>query len=190
MTSDRHTLTTIHIYHLEMTSREQFRPRHIADTSGLKLRKIDPPDWRWNRRMYREVGGTFHWVDRLVWPDEKWRAYANNDWLTTIILEVDGQPAGYFEIDRREHPSAELAYFGLVPTYIGRGLGAHLLSAAIEEAWKGTTERVWVHTCSLDHRHALRNYQQRGFRIFKTVTKEIEVVELPADCLLREEGSM
>jgi GNAT superfamily N-acetyltransferase len=179
-------MTTITVYHLEMLDRSQFRPRYAEGVDGLTLREILPFDWRWNRRMYAEVGKSFHWVNRLSWTEEKWQDYAHRDDLKTVILEVNGVPAGYFEIERAELPSVELAYFGLVPEFIGKGLGAHLLSAAIEEAWQGDAKRVWVHTCSLDHRHALRNYQQRGFRIFKTETEEADIAELPADCLLRE----
>ena len=178
--------TKITVYHLEMLSPDQFSPRYAEGMEGLNLREISPPDWHWNRRMYAEVGKSYHWVNRLSWPAEKWLDYAHRDSLKTVILEVNQVPAGYFEIERNEFPSVELAYFGLVKEFIGRGLGAHLLSVAIEEAWQDGTERVWVHTCSLDHRHALRNYQKRGFQVFKTEFEEIEVAELPVDCLLRE----
>lgn len=182
-------MTDITIYHLEMLHRGQFRPRYVDDASGLELRKIAPPDWEWNRRMYAAVGRPFHWVDRLSWSPEKWRGYAHRDELTTVVLDVNGVSAGYFEIERCDHPSVQIAYFGLVSDFIGRGLGAHLLSAAIEEAWSKDAIRVWVHTCSLDHRNALRNYQQRGFEIFKTETACVDVSELPANCLLRNDVS-
>ena len=83
---------------------------------------------------------------------------------------MSGTPAGYFELERQAEGSVEIAYFGLLPQFVGRGLGGALLSAAVERGWEGGARRVWLHTCSLDHAAALPAYQARGFRIFETET--------------------
>ena len=81
------------------------------------------------------------------------------------MLLYQGTPAGYFELNT-EGRDVELAYLGLLPIFVGKGLGGGLLSAAIENAWGAETKRVWVHTSSLDHPYALKNYQDRGFKIY------------------------
>lgn len=168
-------------HHLEMTSPSDLRPAEKPTEAAL--RRVEPPDWRVNRRMYEEVGAGFCWTDRLVWSEEAWRRWVERPELETHVLEAAGEPAGYFELERQAGDSIELAYFGLLPAFIGRGLGAYLLSAAIERGWERGAARLWVHTCSLDHRHALRNYLQRGFREFKTETSTMTLDRLPAGSL-------
>ena len=105
----------------------------------------------------------------MHWPEEKWHRYVHRDSLGTWVGRWDGQLAGYFELESQDEGNLEIAYFGLLPEFIGRGLGGPLLSAAVERAWDvPETQRVWVHTCTEDHKHALDNYRKRGFEIFKT----------------------
>jgi GNAT superfamily N-acetyltransferase len=127
------------------------------------------------RYLYAEVGRSYHWVDRLVWSDDTVRARIANPDVTLHLLSVAGAPAGYFELERHPDDSVEIAYFGLLPEYLGRGLGKHLLSRATEAAWALGPKRVWLHTCTLDDAAALPNYLARGFRAFKTETYETEM---------------
>jgi len=95
-------------------------------------------------------------------------AYLDRPELETWVAYVSGSPAGYFELERQAENNVELASFGLMPGFVGMGLGGALLTAAIARAWDMGAARVWVHTCDLDHPHALANYQARGFAVFRT----------------------
>ena len=116
------------------------------------------------RYLYAEVGRVYRWTDRLVWTDHQVRAYLDAGDVALYVLYVEGAPAGYFEL--RHHPdrSIEVAYFGLMREYIGRGLGGWLLTQAVQTAWAEAPDRVWLHTCTLDHPNALPNYLRRGFQ--------------------------
>jgi GNAT superfamily N-acetyltransferase len=120
------------------------------------------------RFLYSEVGRRYHWVDRLGWSDEQIQAHLDDDAISIWLMTVAGTLAGYFELHRDEEGGIEIAYFGLFHEFTGRGLGAHLLTVAVERAWGLTSNRVWLHTCSLDHPAALPNYISRGFTLFKT----------------------
>lgn len=166
-------------YYLEMTAAAELRPAPLP-AADAALRRVAPPDWQVNRRMYQQVGAGYCWTDRLVWTESTWRNYVERPELETHVLEIAGAPAGYFELESQAGGSVELAYFGLLPAYIGRGLGAYLLSAAIERGWQRGAARVWVHTCSLDHQHALGNYLARGFRQYAAETSIKNLDRLPA----------
>ena len=100
-----------------------------------------------------------------------WREYLEREDQQTWMLLQQGTPAGYFELDRQAD-DVELKYLGLLELFLGRKLGDPLLTSAIEKAWDMDAKRVWVHTCSLDHPHALRNYLSRGFKIYNVTSGE------------------
>src|SRR5439155_10717734 len=129
-----------------------------------------------NRFFYTAVGGAWYWIDRLRWTYDRWLRYLDRPELETWAVYHAGTPAGYFELEQQGPAGGEVAYFGLLPRFVGLGLGGALLTAAVERAWQLTTTRVWLHTCSLDHPRALANYLTRGFRIYK---EEIADEELP-----------
>jgi GNAT superfamily N-acetyltransferase len=126
------------------------------------------------RLLYVEVGKNYHWIDRLPWTDEDIRAYLAQPEISLWLMMYDKEKAGYFELRKCEDGSTELAYFGLLPQFIGRGLGKHLLSCAVEQAWADGANRVWLHTCTLDDPAAMPNYLKRGFQPFKTEQYEIQ----------------
>ncbi|MEP5567575.1 MAG: GNAT family N-acetyltransferase [Halioglobus sp.] len=157
----------ITVYYLEMRSRDQLVPGKIA--KGLDIREAGIKRWPLNRFLYQYVGGPWDWKEKLVWSDSQWQAYAESDSLRTWVAYEQGSPAGYFELERQPDDTVELKYFGLAESFIGKGFGGHLLTCAIDEAWRwGQTKRVWVHTCSLDHPGALSNYKARGMQLYKT----------------------
>jgi len=123
--------------------------------------------WRY---LYTEVGRAYHWTDRLPWTDEEIRRYLADPDVSLWLLTVAGAPAGYFELRRDRVGGTEIAYFGLLPEFTGRGLGGYLLTVATQRAWAMGTERVWLHTNTLDHPAALPNYLKRGFRAFHSET--------------------
>src|SRR5262249_3986155 len=150
--------TKLTTYHLEMTDPKDFRPtaRRRAD---LEIRQAEIPCPELNRFFYATVGGNWFWLDRLAWPYEQWLNYVNRPELKPWYALFSGTPAGYFELESQPASGVEIVYFGLLPQFVGQGLGGPLLSAAIERAWHMNAKRVWVHTCTLDHPSALANYQ-------------------------------
>ena len=155
------------IYYLEMRQPEALRPRR--GPRGWYVEAIEPPDPQLNRRFYVDVGTAWKWTDRLIWSDDDWRRYAHCSDIETCVGRLQGREAGYFELAAAGAGDVQIAYFGLLPQFVGQGLGGALLTAAVERAWsRPATRRVWLHTCTLDHPHALRNYQSRGFRLYKT----------------------
>lgn len=155
------------IFHLEMLDRHALVPKQGGTEFETEL--VDPADPTLNQQLYREVGSMWQWTDRLVWEDAQWRHYVERKHLETWIGYWKGERAGYFELEFQHDGNVEIMYFGLLPEFIGMGLGGILLTVAIQSAWlKPDTRRVWVHTCSNDHKHALENYLKRGFQLFKT----------------------
>ncbi len=151
--------------YLEMRSPEQLRPKRCADV-GFQIREQKQPNWVFNRDLYLAVGKQWHWIDKRPWTDEQWKEYAAAPGLRTFAAYYADPVAGYYELRRDTESGVEIAYFGLLPEFIGRGLGGALLTSAIEEAWSRrggiAAKRVWLHTCNRDHPKALANYQARG----------------------------
>lgn len=156
-------------YYLELRDRKNFRPSAVKPTDA-RLAQVDPPVPELNRFFYTAVGRDWCWTDRLSWSVEEWQAYLSAPDVETWVLSVTGVPAGYFELDVRSG-DPEIGYLGILPRFIGRGLGGYLLTAAVERAWR-LGRRVWVHTCSLDHPAALPAYKARGFVEYsRTITE-------------------
>lgn len=150
-------------WYLGMPSPADLKPKRV-ERSDLTLARIEPPWPTLSRWLYSEVGGRWHWVDRLPWSEQEWRDRVETRGVETWLLAVAALPAGYFEMER-QGDAIEIVSFGLIPRFIGQGLGAHLLTLAVEQAWATGARRVWLHTCSLDHPAALANYQARGFQV-------------------------
>jgi|TARA_B100001059_G_scaffold165834_1_gene165407 GNAT superfamily N-acetyltransferase len=131
---------------------------------------IKPDDFQINKFFYKNVGKKHKWTDRLVWSDLNWFKYSSDPKVETYILKVKKDFAGYFElIFHTDLHEIEIAYFGLLEEYHGKKFGGFLLSKAIMNSFqKKNIKRVWVHTCTLDHKYALKNYLARGMKIFKT----------------------
>lgn len=153
--------------YLEMTSASELVPAK-TEAAGVRVERAlhCPPSFF--RYLYAEVGRRYHWLDRLGWSDEQLQARLADPKVTLWVLRVRGAPAGYFELERHDDGSCEIAYFGLLPEFLGRGLGKHLLTVAAETAWSERPKRVWLHTCTLDDPAALPNYVRGGFRPFKS----------------------
>jgi GNAT superfamily N-acetyltransferase len=160
--------------YVEMLSPADLRAALLPDRDfTVELVKPCPP--RLYRQLYAEVGRRYHWVDRLAWTDEQITTYLGESGATIWILRRGGGLAGYFELVAHADGSIEIAYFGLVDAFLGRGLGKYLLTVAVRHAWEMGASRVWLHTCTLDHPAALPNYLARGFREYKRETYVTEV---------------
>ena len=131
------------------------------------VKKIKP-DFQLNKFFYRQVGKKHRWIDRLSWSDEKWINYISNKNLETYIICESEKLVGFFELlNNPELEETEISYFGLLEEYIGKGIGGYALSVAIRKSFEKNIRRVWLHTCTLDHPNALKNYIARGMTVFK-----------------------
>ena len=130
---------------------------------------IEPNDFQLNKFFYKNIGKKHKWIDRLIWTEQKWIKYVSNKDVKTFVLKNKNDLVGFYELVLHlEKKEVEIAYFGILEEYQNKKLGSFLLSEAIKKSFVNNTKRVWVHTCSLDHKNALGNYISRGMKIFKT----------------------
>ena len=130
---------------------------------------IEPTDFQLNKFFYKNIGKKHKWIDRLIWTEEQWIKYVSNKNVKTFVLKNKKDLVGFFElIIHSEKQEVEIAYFGILEEYQNKKLGSFLLSNAIKKSFQQNVERVWLHTCSLDHKNALNNYLARGMKIFKS----------------------
>ncbi|MEK9787191.1 MAG: GNAT family N-acetyltransferase [Candidatus Pelagibacter sp.] len=136
---------------------------------------VEPVDFQLNKFFYKNVGNKHRWTDRLIWSENEWIRYVSSANIETYILKIENDLAGYFElINHTNLNEIEIAYFGLLEEYHNKKLGGYFLSEAIKKSFlKKNIERVWVHTCTLDHKNALKNYMARGMKIYKKETIKV-----------------
>lgn len=138
---------------------------------GYLVELVYPTNFQLNKFFYKNVGKKHHWVDRLNWTEDEWIKYTSDKKVKTYVLKKKKDLAGYFElIIHKDKNEVEIAYLGLLEEYLNKKLGSYLLSSAIKNSFLIKPKRVWVHTCSLDHKNALMNYTARGMKIFKKET--------------------
>jgi ribosomal protein S18 acetylase RimI-like enzyme len=179
----RVTVTTTY---LEQTDPRDLRPARPPYDVEVVRAALPSPEL--SRFLYVAVGGDWHWTDRLDWSRSRWLDYLTRPGVETWVAWQQGTPAGYVELDAQPDAAVEIAYFGLLPDFIGRGIGGHLLTVGTARAWdlatrwpeRPPTERVWVHTCTLDGPNALANYHARGFRVYRERDAEQDVPATPA----------
>ena len=144
----------------------------FPEKSSVNL--VKSADFQLNKFFYKSIGKKHNWVDRLIWTEKQWEEYTTNKNVKTYVLKIKEDIAGYFElISHPDQNEVEIAYLGLLEEYHNKKLGSYLLSSAIRNSFIENPKRVWVHTCSLDHKNALNNYLSRGMKIFKTETISI-----------------
>lgn len=162
-------------WYLEQDTPGELRPAQPAPVTVTRAELVSP---ELNRFLYTAVGGDWHWIDRLGWTWQQWHDWLSRPRVETWVAYLSGTPAGYVELDGATQPDdIEIAYFGLLPAFVGKGVGGHLLTVALRRAWELTDKRVWVHTCSLDGPAALANYQARGLKLYRTETTDEPVPE-------------
>ena len=138
-------------------------------SEDYSLNLIDPINFQLNKFFYKNIGKKHKWVDRLIWNEQKWIDYVTSKKVKTYVLRNKNDPVGFFElIFHFEKKEVEIAYFGILEEYQNKKLGSFLLSEAIKKSFIENINRVWLHTCSLDHKNALNNYIARGMKIFKS----------------------
>ena len=155
--------------YLEINSLKDLKETNQPNEYVVEL--VEPVDFQLNKFFYKNVGKNHRWIDRLTWTDKQWIDYVSDENVKTYILKNKNDFAGYFElIFHNNQNEVEIAYLGLLEEYQNQKLGSFLLSIAIKNSFFEKPKRVWVHTCSLDHRNALGNYLSRGMKIFKKET--------------------
>ncbi|AEW97096.1 MULTISPECIES: GNAT family N-acetyltransferase [Streptomycetaceae] len=175
------TDTAVTTWYLEQTDPADLAPAAAPDpAAGVTVARARIPSPEFSRFLYASVGADVAWTDRLGWTPREWRAYLERPGTETWVAYERGTPAGYVELSPDAADGVvEIAYFGLLPAFRGRRIGGHLLTYGTARAWdlaarwpgRTPTRRVWVHTCSLDGRYAMANYQRRGFRLYDTRTE-------------------
>ena len=159
--------------YLEINSLQDLKEGN-KPSENYSLSLIDPINFQLNKFFYKSIGKNHKWMDRLTWPEEKWINYVSSKNVKTYVLKFNDDLVGFFElIFHLKKKETEIAYFGILEEYQNKKLGSYLLSEAIKKSFKKNVNRVWVHTCSLDHKNALNNYISRGMRIYKTETVSI-----------------
>ena len=135
------------------------------------VEKVSINDFQLNKFFYKQIGQNHHWYDRLVWDDKKWIDYVSNQNVFTFVLKDNENIAGFFELIYHKNKfEIEIAYFGLLKGFMDKKLGGYMLTEAIKISFFYKVKRVWVHTCSLDHKNALNNYLARGMKIYNIET--------------------
>ena len=153
--------------YLEIHSIDELK-ESVKIYKDYSIKLLEPENFQLNKFFYKNVGKKHHWVDRLVWTDKEWIQYVSDKKVRTYVLKNNYDLAGYFElIFHRDKNEIEIAYLGLLEEYQNKNLGSFLLTVAIKNSFLEKVKRVWVHTCSLDHKNPLNNYISRGMKIFK-----------------------
>ena len=156
--------------YLEINSIKELKESKFFEEK-YSIENVEPANFQINKFFYKNIGKNHQWVDRLIWDDKRWIDYTEDKKVKTYVLKNVDDLAGYFElILHQEKNEIEIAYLGLLEEYQNKKLGSHLLSEAIKNSFLKNSKRVWVHTCSLDHKNALKNYLSRGMKIFKKET--------------------
>ena len=151
---------------LELKDLKNLKTNSINENK-YKVKKLKP-DFQLNKFFYKQVGKNHRWIDRLSWSDGKWINYISNKNLETYIISESDELVGFFELlYNPELKETEISYFGLLEEFIGKGIGGYALSVAIKKSFEKNIRRVWLHTCTLDHPNALKNYIARGMTVFK-----------------------
>ena len=139
------------------------------------VEKVSKNDFQLNKFFYKQIGQNHNWNDRLVWDDKRWINYVSDPNVNTFVLKDNEDIAGFFElIYHKNKYEMEISYFGLLKDYISKKLGGYMLSEAIKISFSYKINRLWVHTCSLDHKNALKNYISRGMKIYNTETISVK----------------
>ena len=162
------------VTHLEMRTPPEYAvARPFASVS---IRRVENPEPGWYRTLFRRIGADWLWFSRLLLDDTALAAILQSPEVDVFTVESGGPDRGMAELDRRGFPEIEVAFFGLAPELIGRGVGAWLMSVALETAWSHQPNRVTVHTCTLDHPGALSFYRRCGFVPYR---RSIEIADDP-----------
>src|SRR5581483_1821429 len=163
----------VKVFYVEM--RAHFQRVVPPPRPRLAVIEAKKPTIAYYRFLYHTVGSRYHWLSRAKLSDAGLAAVIGDPANEVHVLFADGVPAGFVEFDRRVPNEVEITQFGLMPEFIGQGLGKWFLQWAVDRAWSYGIRRLWLHTCTLDHPNALSNYHKGGFKLYKEEVKRREV---------------
>ncbi|MDQ7802448.1 GNAT family N-acetyltransferase [Amycolatopsis sp. A133] len=150
------------ITQLEMTAVHQLNPAPAVD--GLALRASRPGPLI--RELHVRIGTPYRWPSASR-GDGEWARWLAEPRREYRLVEYRGEVAGAADFEPQQGNDVEITTFGLLPEFVGKGLGGYALTLVVADAWTlPGTRRVWLHTSTLDHPNALPNYLRRGFRSF------------------------
>lgn len=159
---------------LEMLAKPKPRP---TPPSPFRLVRWEAPESERYRTLFRRVGQPWMWFSRLVMAEERLRAILDDPKVEIYaVADRAGIEIGILELDFRVAQMCELSFFGLVPELAGKGHGGWLMGHALNLGWRQGIDRMWVHTCTLDHPAALGFYQRHGFIPYR---REVETFADP-----------
>ena len=155
-------------YFLDFEFSKNYKSQSIQSKNSLKIVLNDKKNYEINKFFYKQIGKDHFWRDRLIWTDKQWLKYSSSPLLETWILKDEKNDLiGYYEIEKHDNKEFELINMGILSEHRSKGYGSLLLNYVLKKSFENKANKVWVHTCSLDHKFALANYLSRGFKIFK-----------------------
>ncbi len=160
-------MNKIQRYFLEMHSKHDLIPTDCG-LANIRVEEYDKSDPQFCKFLYQKIGEDYQWKDRLVWSIDNWSEYLKAENLKYFVVYNVDDVVGFYEyLNHEDKKEVEITYMGIFKEYFGKKLGGYLLTHALRNSWSHNPERVWVHTCTLDHPNALKNYIARGMNIFK-----------------------
>ena len=155
-------------YFLDYDFLNSNRTLEYKKEGSVKIILNDKKNYEINKFFYKQIGKDHFWRDRLVWTDKQWLKYSSNPLLDTWVLkDNEDELIGYYEIEKHENKEYELINMGILSNYRSKGFGSYLLTHVLKKSYDNKADKIWVHTCSLDHKYALANYLSKGFKVFK-----------------------
>ena len=163
-----HKMKKVQRYFLDYKFSKSEKTEKNENKVTLKIILNDKKNYEINKFFYKQIGKDHFWRDRLIWTDNQWLKFSSNPLLDTWIIKSNKNDLiGYYEIEKHENKEFELINMGILNEYRSKGYGSLLLTHVLKQSYNDKAEKVWVHTCSLDHKFALANYLSRGFKVFK-----------------------
>jgi GNAT superfamily N-acetyltransferase len=169
LSKEGHAAMEVKVTYLQMFARPERTV--LPPRDGLTILHAKHPTMAYYRFLYDAVGRPWQWLGRRMLSDAELAIIIHDPRDEVHVLHVEGVPAGFAELDRRCEGEIELVQFGLMPEFIGQGLGRYFLQWAIDRAWGYGPRRFWLHTCSLDHPAAILNYRKAGFEVYREEMK-------------------
>ena len=148
--------------------KENYKNVSLEMPDGIELKLEKKNTFELNKFFYRNIGLDHYWRDRLIWTDKEWFKYVGNKNLETWVMRKNKKYIGFYE--QEFHPVSneiELINMGILKEFREKKFGSLILKHSIHTAFKKKIKKMWVHTCSLDHKNALLNYKSKGFKIYK-----------------------
>jgi GNAT superfamily N-acetyltransferase len=158
----------------EMRRRARPRPEHVS--LALTIEPFTEPDAPRYRALVRRVGEPYLWQSPLLITDEQFAQQIRDGNVEIFVLRSSERDEGILQLDFGRAAECEVRLFGVSEAVRGTGAARKLMNYAIDAAWARPIQRLWLHTCTLDHPDAIPFYMRSGFTPFK---RQIEIHDDP-----------